>query len=86
MLATADVLLSSTSDLQKRLRLPNLESVNDFVLSVSRGVVPPTRPMDELAEEELEEGCWIGTGDSEVDMALGGGLRLGTITEIAGER
>ena len=29
---------------------------------------------------------WVGTGDPELDQALGGGFRVGTITEITGER
>ena len=29
---------------------------------------------------------WISTGDPEIDLALGGGIRTGVITEIAGER
>ncbi|ORX33585.1 P-loop containing nucleoside triphosphate hydrolase protein [Kockovaella imperatae] len=31
------------------------------------------------------QGDWVGTGDAEFDLALGGGLRIGTITEITGE-
>ena len=42
-------------------------------------------------EDEAELGKWttgncIRTGDKEFDLALGGGLRVGTLTEITGER
>lgn len=35
--------------------------------------------------DKQEEG-WIRTGDEGLDMLLGGGLRVGCITEIVGER
>lgn len=32
------------------------------------------------------QGDWVGTGDVGLDGLLGGGLRVGSITEITGER
>lgn len=34
----------------------------------------------------VEGSGWIGTGDAGLDQLLGGGLKLGCLTEIAGER
>ena len=47
----------------------------------------------EMMNNEVDELCmrwgqpdWVSTGDPEIDTALGGGIRTGVITEIAGER
>lgn len=40
----------------------------------------------ELVLPRYAQGDWIRTGDAEWDRLLGGGLRLGTIVEITGER
>jgi hypothetical protein len=44
---------------------------------------------EESVVEQKEEGLtagWIRTGDTLLDNALGGGLRIGAITEFSGER
>ena len=83
----ADVLIPSTADLAKRLRFLKLDAVRELVLAVSRAIVPASGRMDELVVEEGEvDGDWLGTGDSGLDRCLGGGLRVGCLTELTGER
>lgn len=82
----ADVLLPSTADLTKKLRPLKLDPVHEVVKAVSRAIVPASGPMDELlgGDEEVDEN-WLRTGDAGLDICLGGGLRVGSLTEFTGE-
>lgn len=87
----ADILLPSTAELNKKLRVTNIQIVHDLVHAVSKAIVPAVSTVDQLLPEVdvgAEEGktWWLGTGDDGLDNALGGGLRVGTLTEITGER
>lgn len=86
-----EVLFPSPGDLNKKLKFSRLEQVHDLVKSVSRALVPEPLGFGHLTREydpkdDYREGEWVRTGDAGIDTALGGGLRVGTITEIAGER
>ncbi len=84
----ADILLPPTVDLTKKLRSLKLDAVHDLVRAVSRAIVPVSGRMDELLGKDDEEGDgdWLGTGDAGLDQCLGGGLRIGCLTEFTGER
>ncbi|ORY25166.1 P-loop containing nucleoside triphosphate hydrolase protein [Naematelia encephala] len=78
-----------------------LQGVQELVRAVAKAVTPHAPSLDELLlgsndnedEDENERSPaerkgahgWLSTGDVEMDRALGGGLRLGNLTEIAGE-
>ncbi len=80
----SEVLLSSIGDLGKKLRVSNNSDVAAIVYGVSRGVVPKSRTVADMIEVESDR--HLSAGDRGLDALLGGGLRRGTITEIAGER
>ena len=51
--------------------------------------IPPLEQEDDTGDGKNGESSrarWVGTGDVGLDEALGGGLRVGTLTEITGER
>lgn len=90
-----DVLLPSASDLNRKLKYSTIQAVHDLVQSVSMAIVPSANRMDELLEdmqhgqegvERESGGMFLATGDQGMDAALGGGLRIGALTEIVGER
>ena len=95
-LSTAsDILLPSVADLNKKVRLLKLDAIHDLVRAVSRAIVPTSMTVDELlgagegdGSDGAEEGDgdWLGTGDAGLDECLGGGLRVGCLTEFTGER
>ena len=69
--------------------------MRDLVRAVSHVIVPISTTVDVLLQEDKRvngrgqvgrQGDWVGTGDAGLDEALGGGLRVGTLTEITGER
>lgn len=92
--------MPSTADLNRKLKFSRLEGVIELVKAVSRAIVPTpldlasrSSPGDLNGEEDeqdpgryVKEGDWVGTGDVGLDGLLGGGLRVGSITEITGER
>lgn len=80
----SEILLSSTSDLGKKLKLVDNSDVVAIVQAVSRGVVPKSQTVAEMVNAESDR-C-LSSGDRTVDAFLGGGLRRGVITEISGER
>ncbi|KAK4684955.1 DNA repair protein RAD57, partial [Tremellales sp. Uapishka_1] len=79
----SDILLPSPTDLNKKLHFSNLHQVTSLVDSVAKLVVPKSNTMLELLAQD--EARWLSTGDEGMDLLLGGGLRLGTLTEIVGE-
>jgi len=89
----ADLLIPSVADLNRKLRYPRLQEAQDLVKRISRAIVPEPIAFGSLLEENVEGedevahgGDWVSTGDPALDEALGGGLRVGTITELSGER
>ena len=82
----SDILLPSTAELTRKLRFLKLDAVHDLVRAVSRAIVPVSNRVDELLGSDGEiNNSLIGTGDVGLDQCLGGGLRVGTLTEITGE-
>ncbi len=70
--------------------------IPDLVQAVSKAIAPqvrkslvspPVNDGDEQREErESTLPTFISTGDATLDAMLGGGVRVGAITEITGER
>lgn len=99
-MTAADVLLAAPADLAKKLRsTPGVPlQIPDLVQAVSKAIAPqvhtaasllspPASDGDEAREErESTVPAFISTGDATLDAMLGGGVRVGAITEITGER
>jgi len=83
----ADILLPSTADLTKRLRPLKLDKIHDLVSALSRAIVPASSVISELVGDgsDSDEDV-LRTGDAGLDECLGGGLRIGSLTEFTGER
>ncbi|BEI81281.1 hypothetical protein CcaverHIS002_0204410 [Cutaneotrichosporon cavernicola] len=92
-LSTAsDVLLAVPADLAKKLRNASAAPVPipNLVRAVSQAIAPQVHSAASflLPPEGVEEGAvpaFISTGDAGLDAMLGGGVRVGGITEITGE-
>lgn len=93
-LATAsDVLLATPADLAKKLRSTSGAPVQipDLVQAVAQAIAPRVHTALSLFTPAVGvvEGAiptFISTGDAALDSMLGGGVRVGAITEITGER
>lgn len=89
-LTAAEVLLSSPSALTQRTKLPPAEVLH-LLSSISHAVcsLPSTvdKSVAEIVEEEERKGLGavFTTGDEGVDLLLGGGIRVGSLTELAGQ-
>jgi DNA repair protein RAD57 len=68
----------------KKLKVQDIQQINALIQTVSLDIAPEAQRVSDLIE--IDEKRWISTGDLEVDNLLGGGVRRGVITEIAGER
>lgn len=90
------MLLASSFELNKALRLCSNTDINRLLHDISAAISVESKVAsslvlvdkgegDEQDETSMMEG-WIGTGDKEVDNLLGGGIRRGILTEVAGER
>ena len=100
LLHASEILLPSAADLNKKLKFSRQENVIELIKSVSRAIVPEPLSFGdldgELPDDDEEDETrtdladpalnWVSTGDLGIDAALGGGLRVGTITELTGER
>ncbi|CAK9786409.1 unnamed protein product [Cutaneotrichosporon oleaginosum] len=92
-LATAsDVLLAAPADLAKKLRSTSGVPIQipDLVQAVAQAIAPQVHTAATLLTppSEVEEGAvptFVSTGDAALDSMLGGGVRVGAITEITGE-
>lgn len=89
----SDILLAAPTELNRKLKNLTAQNIQNIISTVAKSIAPSAKRVVEPAEEGLERngeastrGKWVGTGDEGLDEALGGGLRLGTLTEIAGER
>jgi predicted ATP-dependent serine protease len=80
----SEILLPSKQELLRKLDLVDSADVAAIVQAVSRGLTPRSLAVSDLVERDSRR--WLQTGDAAIDMLLGGGVRRGTITEIAGER
>lgn len=90
------MLLASPFELNKVLRLCNNTDINRLLLDISAAICVESKVASSLVLVDKAEGDeqheapvidgWIGTGDKEIDNLLGGGIRRGILTEIAGER
>ncbi|BGP03684.1 putative RAD57 protein [Rhodotorula toruloides ATCC 204091] len=89
-LTAAEVLLSSPSALTQRTKLPPTEVLH-LLSAISHAVcsLPSTidKSVAEIVEEEERKGLGavFTTGDEGVDLLLGGGIRVGSLTELAGQ-
>jgi hypothetical protein len=92
----SEVLLASPFDLNKALRSSNNADINRLLHDISASICVESKVasslvlVDKIQDDRQDkppiiEG-WIGTGDNEIDNLLGGGIRRGILTEIAGER
>lgn len=92
LVTAADVLLAAPADLAKKLRNYSGVPVQipDLVQAVAQAISPQVHSVSSLiSSSESEESTvpnFISTGDAALDAMLGGGVRVGTITDIAGER
>jgi DNA repair protein RAD57 len=96
-LTSSEVLLTPLDTLRRKLHLTSSEA-SSLILQISHTLIlGQTRTVAEILElegpeEEGEEeregervGEWITSGDMGIDELLGGGLRMGSITEVAGQ-
>ena len=94
---SSDVLLISTGDVAKKTKLRYAEA-QSLVGAISKALTPRSWTVAELVDRrETEQGVdegegtqraegWLSTGDKGLDQLLGGGLKIGCLTEITGER
>lgn len=92
------LLLPAPSDLNRKFRFPSLQPALSLIHDVSLAIRPTISTVDELLGPGIDEegniedsaigerGDWLGTGDTGLDEILGGGLRIGSLMEITGER
>lgn len=76
-----EVLQVPVAELAKRTR-QSLSQAADIVQIVSKAVLPKSTSARSLAE--LPQ--YFTTGNSVIDDILGGGISLGIVTEVSGER
>jgi hypothetical protein len=92
----SEVLLASPFELNKAFKASSDIDIPRIVHDISAAISAKSELASSLvtldpdnvednAAVEVPEG-WIGTGDQEVDRLLGGGIRRGLLTEVAGER
>ncbi|KAH8920747.1 P-loop containing nucleoside triphosphate hydrolase protein [Atractiella rhizophila] len=75
--SASSLLLSPPAVIAHRAGLP-VESIRECLSLISK-------PFIEEGEVKGDEEEWLGTGDAALDELLGGGLRIGTVLDIAGE-
>lgn len=87
------MLVPPIADLNRKLRYPVIQETLNLVKQISRSIIPAPISFKSTLTENVEDeeevssgGGWVSTGDMALDEALGGGLRVGTITELSGER
>ena len=78
----SDVLLSPLSDISQRCRLAP-QAVQAIVDSIARALARPPSILRDVMRNGSE---LITTGDTVLDKMLGGGIRVGMVWELAGER
>lgn len=84
-LSCAEILLVSPALLVKRTSLTDVE-VDELLSIVSWAVVEGSRSVPvPVSNVDLESKAFATTGDEGIDRLLGGGLRVGSVTEIAGQ-
>ncbi|KAJ9097757.1 hypothetical protein QFC21_004795 [Naganishia friedmannii] len=92
----SEVLLASPYELNKALKSSNSAEINRLSHDISAAISVQSRTASGLVTFEDEENPetrpedevppgWISTGDYAIDQVLGGGIRRGVLTEIAGE-
>jgi RecA/RadA recombinase len=80
-----DIISKSPIDLQRLLKINDI-SVNEILQAASKDVYDwrlRGTTGTELVQQETRQ---ITTGDDMIDKVLNGGVSLGTVTEIVGER
>ncbi|CAG7854100.1 SubName: Full=Related to RAD57 protein {ECO:0000313/EMBL:CCA70042.1} [Serendipita indica DSM 11827] len=75
-----DVWLTAPSDIAKKVKLP----IDDVQAAID-ALCAATVMMPKLLGDIKEEPSFFTTGDDKLDKALRGGIRMGALTEIAGE-
>jgi predicted ATP-dependent serine protease len=88
-LTAAEVLLTPPAVLARRAKLSLAETsqvVHELSLAVCAREGAQDKTLAEIVEQDAREGhvAAMTTGDTGLDELLGGGLRAGTVTEIAG--
>lgn len=83
--SAADILSKSSADLQRLLRISSLQA-SLILRNASRGVYDWRQRIksgDQLLQQDAQI---LTTGDAVMDQVLHGGISLGMVTEIVGER
>lgn len=83
--SAADILSQSSSDLQRLLRINNLQA--SLILRTASRDVYDWKKRIKSGDQLLQQDSQIlTTGDAIMDQVLNGGISLGMVTEIVGER
>lgn len=92
----SEVLLASPFELNKAFKSSSNVDIPRIVHDISSAIAVQSKLASSLVTigpEDAEQGVdakvpegWIGSGDQEIDRLLGGGIRRGLLTEVAGER
>lgn len=92
----SEVLLASPFELNKAFRSSSDVDIPRIVHDISSAISVQSKLASSLVTigpEDAEQGVddkapegWIGSGDEQIDRLLGGGIRRGLLTEVAGER
>lgn len=79
-----EILSKSVTDLQKVLRIDSV-SANAILIAASSEAYD-WRIRENTGHELIQDTQALTTGDSAIDKVLNGGIYLGMLTEIVGER
>lgn len=85
-LRTIDLLTLDVFEVHRRTQLSVIDTQNlvKDVISALTGTVESERV--KTAEERRQEFSFLSTGDKKINELLGGGIPLGSLTEVTGER
>jgi hypothetical protein len=92
----SEVLLASPFELNKAFKSSSNIDIARLVHDISTAIAVESKLASSFVTSNSENDHdgevaevlpgWIGTGDQEIDRLLGGGIRRGILTEVAGER
>jgi RecA/RadA recombinase len=82
--SSREILSKSVTDLQKILRIDSVAA--NTILSAASSEAYDWRIREKTGHELIQDTQTLTTGDSTIDRVLNGGIYLGMLTEIVGER